>query len=161
MNGGRTAVSGFTLVEMLAVAIIFFFAIGGTVLALSQSGAQLASRTGSRFATITEAQRALTHLAEDARRARQGPTCGAGSLVLTLPDATTITYQCNACSAAKPGTLVRTVGGAPQTVASSLTEFQPTCVSNELVQLRVTAQVNTLRGPTSQTFESQVRILNP
>jgi hypothetical protein len=144
---------------------VLFIVIGGMALVLADTGRNVWARTDAQLATLTDAQRALDRLNEDLGRACQSTlnpaSCAAtDQLVFKLsPSCATgsaITYMLTGSN------LTRQVGAAaPVTVASGLTKFDVQNCSGGLVKVALTAQANTVRGPFSQTLESQIWVRNP
>lgn len=150
---------GFTLVELVLVAVVVIVVIGGMVLALAQISRQVWVRTDTHLATVTAAQQALDRLSEDLRRAHQaGLTCGAGQVTFTpLAGGGAITYLLDAS-----GNLVRTQGPVSQIMAAQLSSFAPSC-AGELVRVQITSAVGMQGGVgiASQTLSSQIWVRNP
>ena len=146
----------FTYVEMLVVAVVFSLVIGA-MFVLSQTGNQMWVHTDDSLANVTSAQIAMDRITEDLRQASSsaGLTCASDNLQFTV-GANRITYS-------RSGTeLHKQVGAAPaMTVAGSVTSFTPTCQSNNVVRLQLTAQVSSLRPTLQKTLESQVWVQNP
>ena len=182
---GRRLERGLTLAEILVVSAVVATSVGGLTMVLVDAGGRVWTRTDGQLTTLSHAQSALDRLTQDLYTARQPVTCSAGgslSFTKLVRNAATqqliagpvVTYSCVGCSSTAPGTLTKVEGtGAPQVMASGLTGFTSTCLSEGLVRITLTSRVNTGQGaftPTCDpsawtnpcyTLESQVWVRNP
>lgn len=153
--------NGFTLVEVLIVGLVLSL-VGGAILVLAQTARQVWASTDARLATMTIAQQAINRLTEDLRKACASTVaCPAGELQFKRspdcdPDGPPVTYSLVG------NDLEQQEGaGAPIVVVSGLEGFAPSCPTTGRVDLTVTAQTNSIGGPSRQTVVSQVWIQNP
>lgn len=122
---------GFTLVELLvtiAITGVLFTVIGSVIYQLTTT-----SEYGNDRLDATHAlQNAAQWFIQDGQQAVNAT--GGGSLALTLPDATVITYALSGTS------LQRTAGGSTMTLAQDISSVN-FLVQGKLVSLNITASV--------------------
>ena len=147
---------GMTFVEVMVVAAMVPLVIGASMV-LAQQSQQAWTLTTRRLSTITDAQRALDRMVNELRMGSASSLiCDDDSIQVEL-NAQVIQYTLNA-----QNVLTRAVdGGTPLPVAGDLLAFSPTCRSDGLVDLRVTARVATTTGESMQTLDSWVFVQNP
>lgn len=178
-------VGGFTLVEVLVVALIMTL-VGGAALVLAQSGRQVSDLTNARLTAMTDAELALSRLTEDLRMASTSSMGGERGIecleeVHALPPLPGIPARLRFKRVMPDGTLSGMIlywladnqlmasgpVGGERVVASGVTAFDYSSVCNGaanasgMARVRLTAEANSLQGPMTQTVDSQVWIRNP
>ncbi|MBI3324919.1 MAG: prepilin-type N-terminal cleavage/methylation domain-containing protein [Candidatus Omnitrophica bacterium] len=158
--------AGFTLVEILVVTVLLAL-VGGVAFTLSSTGQAVWTRTDTKLANMTDAQRAIDRLSEDLRKA-----CWTTVSPQTGCQTTALTFKQLPCGAADPvltyaqaGTsLTRQVGAtAAVVVASGIQDFTHCESSGDvggIVRLSLTTQANPLVGPSVRTVESRIWVQN-
>ncbi len=146
---------GMTLVEVLVVAAMVPLVLGASFVLAKQSE-QAWMLTSQRLSSIADAQRALDRAVNELRM---------GSASSLVCDDKSISVEVNGVpiqySLTAQNMLTRTVGGVSTDIAGNLLAFSPTCRSDGLVDLRVTARVTAVTGQSMQTLDSWVFVQNP
>jgi len=120
---------GFTLVELIIATAITGLIVGVLGTAVFQI-VNVTDYGGDKLVAAHELQNAAHWVSRDAQMADNAT--GGSELVLTLPDASTITYTVNSTE------LLRTAGGSSMTLAQNITSANFS-VENRIVTMSITS----------------------
>lgn len=152
---------GFTLVEMLAV-IIVFVVVGSIMVSILVTSFRTSTKTDTLTQVRENGNYVMTQMAKTIRNARGlvapfpcvTPVVASTVTVLT-PDQNQVTYDCTPPPSPTPGTIASNSASVLDTTAVSLVSCSFTCIQKSKSELPI-IQINfSLKQQSSSTFAEQ------